>query len=254
MALTGEELVDAIQSRVGRVGDTELIDDTFCTRRLNEAGRKIAKTVPGHHNLTFKNTTSLDVTQTLKWSMADITSGLSDVTTSLTVCHVFDVWFLFGLETTYLRFSQTDEFDRAYPDPSHPDVQINNPFYWTRRGNDIEIMPLSSCGYCDNAGIGDATEPGWRFDIGVYPIDFTTNTASKSDISGADEGLILYGKWKAWEAIGGEEGRREASIARRQWTNPNPLAGEDFGWLEKFKHDSEELQQWEGDLYNDFVE
>jgi len=254
MALTCEQMVDAIQARVGRFGDTELIDDTFCTRRLNEAGRKIAKACPGHHNLTFKNTISLDVTQTLSWSLSEVTSGLSDETSILTVCHVFDVWYLYGLESSHLYFTHTDEFDKQYPDPTHPDVVINKPRRWTRRGNNIEIMPLSSCGYCDNAGTGDATEPGWRFDIGVYPREFTTNDTSASDISGADEGLILYGVWKAWEAIGSAEGRTEAIIAKRQWSNPNPLTSEDFGWLERFKHDSDELQQWDGDIYSDYIE
>lgn len=254
MALTCAEMVDEIQARVGRTGDTVLIDDTFCTRRLNEAGRKIAKACPGLHSLTFKNTTSLDVTQTLRWSLAEITSGLSDETTSNRVCHVFDVWYLYGLESSYLHFTHTDEFDMLYPDPTHTDVAVNKPCRWTRRGDYIEIMPLSVCGYCDNDGGGDATLPGWRFNIGVYPREFTTNDSSASDISGADEGLVLYSVWKAWEEIGDQEGRIEAAIAKKRWSNPNPLPGEKFGWLENFKAENDDLHEWDGDLYSDFIE
>lgn len=252
--LSCQEMIDQIQAETGRTGDTELIDETFCTLRLNEANRKIARACPRHKNLTFKNTTSLDATQTLSWSLAEVTSGLSDVTTSNRICHVFDVWYLYGLESAHLIWTETDSFDTLYPDPTHPDVPIDKPVRWTRRGNNIEIMPLCASGYCDNDGGGDATLPGWRFDIGVYPVEFTTDSTEYSDISGSDDGLMLYAKWKAWERIGGQEARTEAAKTKRQWSNPDPLPGEDFGWLENFVQDSDQLEQWDGDLYSDMIE
>lgn len=226
MALTGAKLTDEIQTLTGRAGSGEpLVDNTRCTRWQNEGQRKIVEKCPELHSMSFKNTTSIDTTQLLSYSIADITVGDS---TDRTVCHIFDVYYLDGNESRHLTFIPTDEFDAAYPDPTHSDHSFTKPTHWTRRGNNIEMFPLCATAYCDK---------DLRFDGDFYARDFTTEDASVGDISGADEGIIKYGVWQAWESIVG--GQANALVAKAGF----------YEWLNGFQEQNDTLHEWEGNLY-----
>ena len=239
MALTGAEMTDEVQALTGRTTAGEpLIDNTRVTRWLNEGQRDIAEKVPGLHALTFKNTDSLDTTQSLRYNMSDIT--VRDPTTTNNICHLFDVWYLDGVESFRLIYTMVDDFDSDYPDPTHSDMETQRSNRWTRRGNVIEIFPLSACAYVDK---------DLRFDGDYYPTDFTTETTEVSDISRADEGLIYYAVWKAWDSIGGTKAKIEAVTAKKRYTNPDPLPGEDFGWMEEYRDQNDSMYEWDGKLY-----
>lgn len=227
MALTGATLTDEVQALVGRTTNIALIDNTRVTRWQNEGQNLIAEKAPELHCLHFNNTTSLDTTVTLSYSIADITVG--DSSTDERVCHIFDVWYLDGNESRHLKFTPTDEFDAKYPDPTHTDVAKTRPSIWTRRGNSIEMMPLCLTIYCDK---------DLRFEGSYYPGEFTTEDASAGDISGADSALIAYGVHKAWGAIGEEE---KSAIWRLKFENA----------LQELKDKSEIMHEWSGNLYDD---
>ena len=220
-------ITDEIQALSGRTGDTVLITDARCARWQNEAQKMIAEKVPGLHELTFKNTTSFDTTATLKWSIAEITSGLSDVTTEKRVAHVFDVFYLDGNRSKKLDYRPVDEFDVLYPDPTHSDIPHTLCKNWTRRGDYIEIMPLCLTEYHDD---------DLRFDVGVYPIDITD--ALSSSLNDADDGLIAYGVWKAFEAIGVE---KQADALKWKATY--------YEWLEDYKDQNDTMYEWDGNWY-----
>lgn len=242
--LTGEQLTDEVKEIIGRSEDTVLITDTRVARWLNEAQDRIIEECPGLHSLTFKNTTSIDTTVTLRYAISDITVGDSS---DNRVCHIFDVWYLDGNESRHLNFLHIDEFDEEWPDPTHSDIPKTKPSYWTRRGNYIEMTPLCLTAYCDK---------DLRFDGDYYPRDFTLNDAGASDFSqaDADKGLILYAVGEAWAAIGSGEALAKSQLWKKKFSNPEPLPGEDVGWLEKFKARNDILYEWEGNLYGDGLE
>ena len=227
MALTGEELTDEIRAIVGREGaaDKGSITDTRVTRWLNEAQVEIVEKCPGLHGMSFKNTISLDTTVTLSYSIADITVG--DISVEDAVCRIWDVYYLNGNLSVHLDFMMTDEFDEMYPDPTHTDIPHTQPTHWTRRGNTIEMFPLCLTTYCDK---------DLRFDGDSYAGDFTTNDASSSDITGADEGLIMYGVARAWEAIGDQK----TSFV---WDKKFDI------WLDDFKAQNDDLDEWDGKMF-----
>ena len=78
------------------------------------------------------------------------------------------------------------------------------------------------------------------------PQEFTTNDATASELNDADEGLILYGVAKAWQAIG-DEARYD--IWMRKFTNPNPPPTQDIGWIERYKDRYAAMEAWEGTLF-----
>ena len=230
--MTGAELTDEIREIVGRPGAAAsgVITDARVTRWLNDAQAAIVEGCVGLHGMSFKNTTSLDTTATLKYALADITVG--DVSVSDAVCRIYDVWYLNGLETKKLNFLTTDEFDELYPDPTHSDIPLTMPSVWTRRGAYIEIMPIGVTAYYDK---------DLRFDGDRYARDLTTNDATVSDITGADEGLIAYGAWKAWGAIGGPKATLEELKWKRNWDN----------WLDDFRSQNDDLDEWDGKMFGD---
>ena len=230
--MTGELLTDEIREIVGRPGAAAsgVITDARVTRWLNEAQTEIVDKCVGLHGMSFKNTTSLDTTAVLKYAIADITVG--DTSVEDAVCRVTDVWYLDGNETRQLQFMMTDEFDEQWPDPTHSDIPLTIPSAWTRRGVYIEIMPLGVTAYYDK---------DLRFDGDRYAGDLTTNDAAGSDITGADEGLIAYGAWKAWGAIGGPKATLEELKWKRNWDN----------WLDDFRDQNDDLDEWDGKMFGD---
>ena len=242
MALSCGELIDEIQARVGRPGTTVLLDTTWVTRRLNDGQKAIVESVPLIPSLSFRNTTSVDTTGAILYALSEITVG--DSSTANQVCHITDVWYLDGHDSRRLLFTPRDEFDRQHPDPTHSDEHFEKPSQWTLRGNSyVELYPYCASAYWDK---------NLRFDGDFYPKDFSTDSTAVSDISLADEGLILYGVWKAWEAIVTNPVMTEK--ARRAWSNSNPSAGENLGWLEEFKDKNESLIAWSGNLYDNVID
>jgi len=75
MGLTGVQLTDEIQTLVGRPTSQVLVDNTRCTRWLNEAQRKIAEECPDLDSLHFSNVLSLDTTQILRYPVNEITEN-----------------------------------------------------------------------------------------------------------------------------------------------------------------------------------
>jgi hypothetical protein len=228
MPMTGAQLTDEIQTLVGRTTSSEpLITNARCTRWQNEGQVEIVQYCPGLHCLSFKNTESLDTTQSLQYAISEI--SVSDDPTDAKVCRIWDVYYLDGNESVRLTPMFVDEFDEKYPDPTHSDIAITQPTHWTRRGQYIEIFPLSLCAYCDK---------DLRFDGDFWPRDFTTEDATVSDISGADEGIIMYGVAQAWGAIGNET---KAVIWERKFRN----------WLDDFKAQNDNMHEWEGNLFDE---
>lgn len=233
MPLTGAQINDEIQAIVGRPGGNDpLIDNTRCTRWVNEAKRELCERNPGIEKLVFKNTDSLDTTTQLRYALADITVG--DTSVEDRICHITDVWYLDGLESVKLAFVFTDEFDSKWPDPTHENIPLERPKWWTRRGDNIEIFPLCASAFCNK---------DLRFDGDFYDGDFTTGDTTSSDISGADNVFIAYGIWKAWEAIGTQV--------------PNALQ-EAKNWqinyereLNEFRRHENRLTAWDSHMYSD---
>lgn len=232
MAKTGEELTDEIRGMVGRDAtvDVGVITDARIARWLNESQVKIVEKCVGLHGMGFKNPTSLDTTVTLAYAISDIT--VCDSTSDYAICRITDVYYLDGLNSYKLTWMATDEFDEAYPDPTNANIPKSKPTHWTRRGGNIEMFPLCVTANCDK---------DLRFDGDFYAGDFTVNDASVSDISGADEGLISYGIWKAWGAIGGNKATLEEIKWKKAWND----------WLDDFRSQNDDLDEWDGKMFGD---
>ena len=229
MALTGAQLADEVQVSVGRTTSSEpLITNARVTLWLNEAQLKIAEECIGLESLSFKNTTSLDTSVQLKYSITDIT--VTDTTEK--VNRIWYVGYLDGDESIELNWMFPDEFDEEYPDPTHSDIPKDRPTHWTRRGGYIEMFPLCLTEYCNK---------NLRFDGDFYPREFTTEDASYSDLSNADKGLKLYAIAEAWGAIGNET---KSLIWRKKFDM----------WLDDFKADNENLPEWGGKMYGNGFE
>lgn len=232
MALGCASLAAEVQALCGRTGDTVLITTTQVASWFNEAQRDIADRVPGLHALTFSNKTSLDVTDTLRYALADITAG--DYTEQ-GIAHVWEVFYLDGIDSRRLTFVPTDEFDDTWLDPTHADAPRDRARYWTRRGHSLEIAPLSGCGYWDK---------DLRFDGDFYARDFSAgDTTRTSDLSGADAGLKRYALAQAWRAIGSAGGVTGALMKARDYSEQYE------SWLDEYKAHNDRLLEWDGNLY-----
>jgi len=240
MGLSCEEQTDEIQALTGRVGDTKLIDDTWCCRRLNEAQVYIVDHCPQLRDLEFKSTNSIAfATDDISYAILDITAG---DTTDEGVAHIQNVWLMDGANSILLDFQPTDEFDAALIDPTSSDHSASKPTRWTRRGNNIEVAPRPSSDYNGN---------DMRIDGVRYAAEFTTNDTSSSEIPDSDEGLTYYAVAKAWGAIGNEV---KSHIWWKKFTNPRPLPGEDYGWFEYFKDKHGAMEAWDGNVIFDYPE
>lgn len=228
MAQTCDEMATEVQALCGRTDDTVLIAAAQLTTWFNEAQRDIVDRIPGLHGMTFKNTTSHDTTQTLAYAIGDITAG--DYT-SQPISSIWDVWYLDGADSLRLHFVHTDEFDAQWPDPTNDDAVFDRPYWWTRRGSNIELVPLSGCSYCDK---------DLRFDGDFYARDLTAASADSSDITGAEEGLKMYALAKAWRAIGDKVKAVDYSVQYEQW-------------LDNYEHKNNRLNEWDGGLYSDNI-
>jgi hypothetical protein len=224
MALTGEKLIDEVQALTGREGDTELVTDARCTRWLNEAQHDIVEEIAGMFSQTFRNRDSFDTTAVLRYSIADITVG--EITTSDKVARVWYVGYLDGAQSKKLKYLHVDEFDEAWPDPTHSDIPTTISEYWTRRGGNIEIMPICAT--------GDHNKD-LRFDGDWYAGDFTTNDVTASDLSHCDEGMINFAVSKAWGAIGNETKR---VLWKQKYED----------WLRERKDKEDLIHAWDGNM------
>lgn len=228
-ALSCENLIDEVQALTGRAGDTVFIDNTWVTRRLNEAQVYIVDHCPQLRDLEFKNTTSLDFSEDkISYAISDITAG---DTTDEGVAHIFNVWFVDGADSILLDFQPTDEFDAALIDPTSSDHSASKPTRWTRRGNNIEVAPRPSSSY----------EKTMRIDGVRYAAEFTTDDTSVSEIPNADDLMIKYAVSEAFGAIGNDS----ASAVWRQKFN---MAFADF----RDKHGR--MEAWNGQVIFDAPE
>jgi hypothetical protein len=244
MALTGAKITDEVQALVGRNEDTELIDVTRVTRWQNEAQREIARFLPGMKSLEVDICSWCTDTQ-LRWDLVDLTVGdetataMTDTTVSV-INRVFGIHYKDGQDSVRLRYTHIDEWDRT-SDPTHSDVGLGKPFRYTQRGDQIEIRPLADTGHTGVPlrVIGDR-----------WPVDFTTESTTVSELDRCDKGIILYTVAQAWQAIGDEV---KYQLGMRKFSNPDPLPGQDFGWIEKRRRDEDEIHSWDGDLFSDDI-
>lgn len=238
--LSCETLIDDVQAAVGRVGDTKLVTDARVTRWLNEGQRHITRKSEGLDDLDFKNVETFDFSENeILFPIADMTFSTPNDTTDEQACHIRDAWYVDGAESVRLDYLPIDEFDNLLIDPTSSDHSADKPARWTRRGDYIEIAPRPSSTY------SDVTTKVLRLDGTRYPQEFTTNDSSSSEISDVDEGLIRYGVWQAWGYIGNTV---EEIKAKKRFSNPNPLPGEDFGWLEDWRDSKLSMPAWDGDV------
>ena len=239
MALTGLALTDEIQALCGRPTNQVLLTNDRCTRWQNEAVKKIAEECPDLEELQFTNTESIDTTVTLLYALNEITLG--DISEEEKVCHIFDVFYLDGNETRQLEYIHPDEFDAAWPDPTHTDIPHTKPTHWTRQGDlsegYVKMMPLCLTAYCDD---------DLKFVGSMYPREFTTEDTSEGRLKDCDEAIIAYGVWQGFKAIGDD---MKAALWRKTWTNPEPIYGEDYGELEKIKFRSSREHGWDGNIF-----
>lgn len=244
MALSCSNLIDEIQAIIGRPDDTELVDITRTTRWLNEGQRIIAERVVALRPLMVDNTSLITADQ-LSYNLVDLTVGdetavtMADTTVSV-INRIFSIGYKDGANSQFLRFTHIDEWDKVI-DPSSADFGSGKPFRYARRANAIEIRPLADSGHQNMPLriIGDR-----------WPVDFTTDSSSTTELERADEGLIMYAEAKAWRAIG-DEARH--GIRMKQFSNANPGPNEEFGWLEEYSRRENELHGWDGNLFSDEV-
>jgi hypothetical protein len=242
MALTGAQLTDEVKSLVGRDEDTQLIDSTRVTRWLNEGQREVARFLPGMKSLEVVIESWCTATQ-LRWDLVDLTVGdetasaMTDTSVSV-INRIFGIHYKNGSDSVRLRYTHIDEWDKT-SDPTHSDFGLAKPFRYTQRGDQVEIRPLADTGHTGVPlkVIGDR-----------WPVDFTTESTSVSELNRADDGLLFFTVAKAWQAIGDEV---KYQLWMRKFSNPDPLPGQDFGWVEKYRRDEDELHSWDGDLFSD---
>lgn len=235
MSLSCASLAARVQAQCGRTGDTVLITGEQVALWFNEAQGDIVERVPGLHAMTFKNTTSHDTTQTLRYALADITGG--DYTTQ-GIAHVWNVSYLDGANSRQLDFVHTDEFDSQWPDPTNTNAPLGQPSHWTRRGQYLELRPVSSCAYCDK---------DLRFDGDFYARDFTTDSTVASDLSRADEGLVSYALAQAWRAIGSAGGGQAAILRAIDYSQRYEM------WLDNYERRNNSLVEWDGNMFSDNI-
>lgn len=235
--LSCQDMIDEIMARTGRdTNNQELLDNTRCTRWINEGQRATAWNIPGIPSLSFDNRSSIDTTGTITYAITDLTVG-PDVTTRIP-CRILQLFYLDGNESRELNYLPPDEFNSLHPDPTHSDEAFGKPKHWTMKNNNqVVIYPYCASGYWDD---------DLKFVGDFYPLDFTTDSTKSSDISGADELLIQYGIWQAWKAIGVYA---EEIKAQKTWSNPEPMPGERLGLLEEYRDRVTAMPGWNWNLY-----
>ena len=211
LQLCCSSMISEVKAQMGRSTDTGVVTDTRMLRWLNDAQEDIAEQCYGLEPLETRNISSIDFTQTKSYALYDFTSPLDDVTTDNRVCHLRKVFYVDGNESKEITFYPTNEFDEIAIDPTHSDYAASFPTRWTRRGANIEILPLCATTYLDNTpSIGIVGD--------VYPIDFTdTDSTHVSVLDKADDVLMKYAEWKAWGAVGGKEGLANSLVAKMEY-------------------------------------
>lgn len=217
MAKTCAEMIARVKYLVGRYSTTsnlplaEIVLDA-----LNEAHRKIAARVPNCLDLEVVDTTTFDATtDQYEYNLATLTNPY--------LWHLKRVFVLNGLSSLEVKFMARDRFDRNFPVVSS--VTAGFPGYYTRKGNTLVFScPFSS----------DYNTLAIRLDYEKKPTVFaTTDAVTTSDFADADDGLILYGQYKALDAIarGDTKLLQAAQFKKDQWEE----------WLTEFeeRHDLE---------------
>jgi len=228
MALTGTALTDEVQALCGRPTNQVLLTNDRVTRWLNEAQRKIAEECPGLDELQFDNETSLDTTEVIIYALNEITIGDA---TDIRPCYIFDVFYLDGQESRKLEWIHPDEFEAAYPDPTHSDIAKHKPTHWTMQadlsGGYIKMMPFCLTTYCDK---------DLRIVGSAYPEDFTVEDTTRGLFIDCDDAMIAYGVCKGWGAIRDEN---KASVLLQKFV----------GTLEDIKTQSTRDHAWDGNIF-----
>lgn len=216
MAKTCDQMIERVNELIGRKETTSnLALDSIVLDALNEAQRKIAEKVPNCLDLQVSDETTFDAATNIY--------SLDLSTLTVKVSHMSRVWLLDGLSTAEILFMERDRFMRRYPAISS--LTAGLPRYWTRTGDTVYF----SCPFSSTYDAKDI-----RIDYSKKPTDFeTVSSTATSTFTDADEGLILYGQYKALEAIS----RKDAATIQKAGL----IKGEWVEWLNEFqtRHDLE---------------
>ena len=240
MSLTLTEMIAEVRNNVGRPTDATVITDTRITRWLNDAQRHIVREIVGLVGRDVKDITSLDlVSSQLSYDISAITPK---------VAHVLKLYYYDATtgstESRQLDYLALDEFDEKYPKPEL--ITEDKPYRWTRRANNVEIIPIPSVAFADDPNVKVL-----RLDYTAYAPDLSgaSDTSELSTMEDADEGLLYYATSKAWETIGTEE---KFLLWQSKFTNPTDSTGK-RGWLERYKEKSDTMLAWDGNILFDGI-
>ena len=234
-----DEIVTEVQTLTGRGdGDSVLVTSTRILRWANEAQREIAEKCPGLLALDYTVDGTKAVTcqtSTISYDLADWSSpwGTSDVdaTTANRICHIYGLYFQDGEDSYRIDFMPVDRFDAHVIDPSHTDYASDKPQFWTRLHNTVLIYPI-----CDST----YTDKPLKLRGSLYPRDFSASGSScESVLEWADEGIIDWCVMRAYEAIGGEQGRASKLEWRANFEE----------WLAKYRSRNDLMHEWAATLY-----
>jgi len=230
-ALTGEELVDEVRALTGRDDDTVLCTTARILRFLNTAQEKITKACPGLPCRYVEDISGWQcVTTSNQFSLASLADG------SWVPAHVHEVWYRNGSQGHQMDFMPKDEFDENYPDPTDTDdYSPGKPVRWTIKGQAMHVAPFPSSDY-KAAALGEATGH-FRVVYTAFPMDLSNNS-TVSDLSQADEGLIMYAVAEAWGAIGKEDKR---AVWKQKYQN----------WLAEYFDDYATMSAWDNNILTD---
>ena len=219
-------MIAEVKEALGRTGDTTVLTDARVNRWLNEAQRIITKECPGLLGLDVSDTTITMVTDTFEY----------DFPTTKEVCHPIALFVIDGTNSYRLKYLPKDEFDIDYLDMSSSDVANGKPECWTQKNYKIHIGPKPSSDY---------NTKSLRFDYTAYPDDIATDDTS--DLTDADEGLLMYAEYKGWKFLKLDQ---RAAVKYMELFGPNYENGDLGGWLGQYKRHNDLMLAWDGNLYD----
>ena len=172
-------MITETQALTQRVNDTALITTARVTLFLNQAQKRIAERTPGLIDLQTKDTSSLTLAaDQLAYSFASFSPA---------VCHLLAVFYIDTTSSVPLKFMMLDEFDEKWPSPT--DLDTNQPIWWTRRANTIEVWPVPSSSH----------EKTLRVDYTGYPGDMG-GTVVEAGLATSATATTLVDTTKTWTA------------------------------------------------------
>ncbi len=192
-----ENLIITIRARAARSNDTVLITEAFVLNVLNEAQVAIVKKIPRQVDLETSDTT----TYQLATNQTEINIATLDP------AHIGGIWILNGGATRQqgIKYMQLDEFRKKYIPVSSSSA--SEPTWYTRQGNTLLFnYPVAS----------DYNDLYLHIDYTAWATDLTNSSASTSQLSDSDEGLILYSLARIFDEIAISQPRFEQKALKKR--------------------------------------